>query len=175
MEVVDEKTAKITIERIAYEAWQRDASETIRKYLGTDTKFYTDFIALKIITIPIQQEPTKQELALEYEQITQANVIISDCIEYVANGGHLYRRSSLFGLLPVPAQVTIFVAFGTLMYNIGHNMVPEKQTFEVELKECQESLKQVSNDNDSLRKVILGMPVDSSKGKEREEPNNGIR
>jgi len=168
-QVIDKNTGKITIERITYEAWQRDASETIRKYLGTDTKFYTDFIALKIINIPIQQKPTDQELALEYERMAQANVILSDCIVFLNNGGYLYRRPILFGWLPVTAQVTIFGVFGTLMYNIGHNTVPEKQTFEAEYKDCQQAVKNLSYESDSLRKVITRMQNESTPEKPKPE------
>lgn len=157
-----DKAGKPVIDRYQYEGWQQLTGEYIKKFLGKDSKFYTDFTELKLLVVPIQNKPSEKELALELWNLTQANGILQNCIIYIAKFKYLYREPSLFGLLPITGQISLAIFGATLFFYIGRFTVPEKPTFEHELKECRKSVELLMQERDTLLVRLSNIPANEN-------------
>lgn len=148
--VFDPTTGKPTIDRYYYHQWQQLTGEYIQHFLGKDSAFYKDFTEIKLLQVPIEAKPTEKELALEQWELQRANTTLMNCIIYISKFKYLYRKPSLFGLLPVTGQISIAVASLMLFFYIGKFTVSEKITFESEYRQCKETNEILKHLNDSL-------------------------
>jgi len=149
-----DKEGKPVFDRYQYEDWQQLTGEFIKKFLGKNSKFYTDFIELKLLVVPIQNNPTKEDLAMELWNLQQANSTLQNCIIYIAKFKYLYREPSLFGLLPIPSQVAIGLAGMTLFFSIGYYTIVNKPTFVNEYKDCNRNYNVLQVRYDSLVNAV---------------------